>query len=81
MVDGWDSSQNKTLPRKQERNEASCVAETRVVAVPVVVEPVPVEDHLVTILVEIRDIEVAVAVPHNTCKAPSVPPPFEYSQG
>ena len=44
----------------------TCVAETRVVAEPVVAEPVPAEDHLVTILAEIRDIEVAVAVPHNS---------------
>ena len=62
---GWDSFQNKTLPRKQERNEASCVAETRVVAVPVVVEIVPVQHNLVAVLVEIRDIEVAVAVLHE----------------
>jgi len=40
------------------------VAESRVIAVPIVVEPVPIENHLVTILVEIRDVEVAVAVPH-----------------
>jgi hypothetical protein len=57
------------------------VAESRVVGVPVVVEPVPVEDHLVAVLVEIRDVEVAIVVPHNMCKVPSVPPPFEYSQG
>ena len=62
------NSQNKTLPLKQERNEESCVAESRVVAVPVVVEPVPVENYLVTILVEIRDVEVAIAVPHVYAK-------------
>ncbi len=57
------------------------MAESRVVAVPVVVEPVPVEDNLAIVLVEIRGVEVAVAVPHNTCKVPSIPPPFEYSRG
>jgi hypothetical protein len=57
------------------------MAETWVVAVPVVVEPVPVEDYLAVVLVEIRDVEVAVAVPHNTCNVPSVPPPFECSRG
>jgi hypothetical protein len=44
------------------------VAESRVVAVPVVVEPVPVEDHLVAVLVEVRDVEVAIAVPHVYAK-------------
>ena len=46
-----------------------------------VVKPVPVEDNLVGVLVEIRDIEVVVAVPHVMYKMPSVPPPFEYSRG
>ena len=58
-----------------------CEAESGVVVVPIVVSPVPVEDHLVVVLVEIRDIEVAIAVPHDTCKMPSIPPPFEYSRG
>lgn len=57
------------------------MAETRVVAVPVVVEPVPVEHNLVAVLVEIRDVEVAIAVPHDTYKIPSMPPPFECSRG
>ena len=41
------------------------MAESRVVAVPIVVEPVPIENHLVTILAEIRDAEVAIAAPHD----------------
>lgn len=57
------------------------MAETRVIAVPVVDEIVPVQHNLVAVLVEVRDVEVAVTVPHNTCKMPSMPPPFEYSQG
>lgn len=44
------------------------MAESRVVAVPIVVEPVPIENHLVTILAEIRDVEVAIAVPHVYAK-------------
>ena len=40
------------------------MTESRVVAVPIVVEPVPIEDHLVAVLVEVRDVEVVVAVPH-----------------
>ena len=48
------------------RSEESCEAEGRVVAVPVVVEPVPVHHHLAAVLVEIRDVEVAVAV-HDQC--------------
>jgi hypothetical protein len=39
------------------------VTESRIVTVPIVVEPVPIENHLVAVLVEIRDIEVTVAVP------------------
>jgi len=53
------------------------VAESRVVVVPIVVSPVPVQDDLVTVLVEIRDVEVAVTVPHITCKMPSMSPPIE----
>ena len=40
-------------------------AECGVVGVPVVVQPVPVHHDLATVLVEIRDIEVAVAVLHE----------------
>ena len=53
------------------------MAESRVVVVPIIVEIVPVLDHLVAVLVEVRDVEVAITVPHNTCKASSMPPPFE----
>jgi len=48
-------------------------------------QPLPVQlqprTNLAVALAEIRDIEVVVAVPHNTYKIPSMPPPFEYSQG
>jgi len=37
-------------------------AKRRVVGVPVVVQPVPVQHDLVTVLVEIRDVKVAVTV-------------------
>ena len=40
-------------------------AESRIVGVPVVVQPVPVQHDLVAVLVEIRDIDVAVAVLHE----------------
>jgi hypothetical protein len=41
-------------------------AESGVAGVPVVVQPVPVQHHLVAVLVEVRDVEVAVvAVPHE----------------
>ena len=40
-------------------------AEGRIVGVPVVVQPVPVHHDLATVLVEIRDIQVAVAVLHE----------------
>jgi len=57
------------------------VAESRVVGIPIVVDPVPVEDHLVAVLVEIRDVEVAIAIPHDTRKMPPMSPPLECSQG
>jgi hypothetical protein len=40
-------------------------AECGIVGVPVVVQPVPVHHNLATVLVEIRDIQVAVAVLHE----------------
>ena len=40
-------------------------AECGVVGVPVVVQPVPVHHDLATVLVEIRDIQVAVEVLHE----------------
>ena len=58
-------NKKKTLPQKQERNEVSCEAQSRIVVVPVVVKPIPVQDDLVAVLVEVRDIEVAVAVLHE----------------
>lgn len=57
------------------------MTESRVVAIPVVVQPVPVEDNLAAVLVEIGDVEVAVAVLHVMCAMPSMPPPLECSQG
>lgn len=63
---GMDSSQNKTLPTKcQERNDESCETTSRVVVIPVVVEPVPIHDNLVTVIVEIRDVEVGIIVLHK----------------
>ena len=50
-------------------------------AAPDVAKPVPVQHNLAAVLVEIRDVQVAVTVPHNTCKMPPITPPLEYSQG
>lgn len=50
------------------RSEVICEASSRVVVVPVVVEPVPVHHHLATVLDEVRDVEVAVAVLHDCTK-------------
>src|SRR3989338_1035303 len=63
-----DSSQNSTPPRSGVRSEVICKASGRVVVVPVVVEPVPVHHHLATVLYEVRDVEVAVAVLHDCTK-------------
>jgi hypothetical protein len=50
------------------------IAETQceVVGVEVVVQPVPVQHDLVTVLVEIRDIQVAVLVLHEMYKISSI---------
>ena len=55
------------LPRHKDGGEIKRVAEaeSRIVGVPVVVQPVPVHHDLATVLVEIRDIEVAVGVLHE----------------
>ena len=60
------------------------VAEAKrgVAGVPVVVQPVPVQHDLATILVEIRDVEIVVDVTvlDEMYEISSVPLPFEYSQ-
>ena len=55
-------------------------AECGVVGVPVVVQPVPIQPNLVPVVVEIRDIQVAVAVLHEMYGTSSIPLPFEYSR-
>ncbi len=60
-----DNSPNKTPPGNERRNEESCEAQSRVIVVPVVVEPVPVQDNLTTVLDEVRDVEVTIAVLHE----------------
>jgi len=62
------------------RNEAGCGDSSRVVVVEVIVEPVVVPVPLITVPDEVADNEVAVGVA-VTCSVPSLPPPFEYSQG
>ena len=64
---------NKTPPPKQRRNEESCDGSSRVVAVPVIVEPVVVRHHLVVIPVAIPDIQVVVRRVAEMCEAPPVP--------
>ena len=55
-------------------------AEGGVVRVPVVVQPIPVEDDLAFVLDEIRGVEVAILVLHEMYEMPSVPLLLEYSQ-
>ena len=77
----WTTLKTK-LPRHKDEGEMKRIAEaeSRIVGVPVVVQPVPVHHNLVAVLVEIRGIEVAVLVLHEIYEVPSVPLPFEYSQ-
>ncbi|MDQ5949300.1 MAG: hypothetical protein QG589_426 [Patescibacteria group bacterium] len=56
-------------------------AQSRVVGVPVVVQPVPVHHNLATVLDEIRDIQVAVMVLHEIYGTSSIPLPLEYLSG
>ena len=66
------SLQNKTLPRKnnRERNEEICEKQGRVLDIKLVVEPVVVRLPMTAIKVQIADIEVAVRVA-VTYKVPS----------
>lgn len=59
----------------------SCETKRGVIGIPVVVEPVPVDNHLAFVLDQVRNVEVAIAVPNETHEMPSAPPPFEYSPG
>jgi hypothetical protein len=49
----------------ERRKEESSDAQSRVVVVPVIVEPVPVHHHLAVVLDEVRNVEVAIAVLHK----------------
>ena len=51
-----------------------------IVGVEVVVEPVPIQIPALTVLIQVRDVPVAVVVHRETCGKPSVPPSLEYSQ-
>jgi hypothetical protein len=63
------------------RNEESCETERGLVAVPVIVEPVPVQVHLAVVLDEIRHVEVAIAIPNERAVRHPYHLPLEYSQG
>ena len=54
------------------KNEEICEAESWAAVAPTVAETAPAEDNLITVLVEIRDVLVAVAVPNVMYKAPSI---------
>ena len=69
---------NKTLPVR-ERNEVICEQSRRVVAVPVVVEPVVVPIPHPVVEIQIADIEIAIRVA-VAYRMPSLPPPLEYSR-
>lgn len=69
--------QNKTPPPcRQRRNEEVCERRSGVVSVPVVVEPVVVPDPLVSVPVEVTDVEVAIGVA-VLYRPPSISPPLE----
>ena len=53
-----------------------------IIGVEVIVKPIEVQDPLLTIEVEIRDIAVAIrSLPDEMYEIPSLPPPIEYSPG
>ena len=57
----------------------SCETQSGVAGVPVIVEPVPVENHPVIALDEIRDMPVAVAIQDEMYKGPSMSLPLEFA--
>lgn len=70
-ADGVENFQKKTPPtQRRGRNEEICEEESRAVAVPVILEPVPIQHNLVAILVEVRSVQVVVAVPDKCTKHP-----------
>ncbi len=73
------SLRNKTLPAR-ERNEVICEQSRRVVAVPVVVEPVVVPIPRPVVEIQIANVKVAIGVA-VTYRMPPLPPPLEYSWG
>lgn len=72
---GTASYKNKTLPVR-ERNEVGCEQSRRVIAVPLIVQPVVVPIPRPIVEVQIADIQVAVRVA-VAYRMPSLPPPFE----
>jgi len=56
-------------------------AEDAVVAVPVVVEPVPVLDPAVSVPVDVVHVVGVAGMPPKICNLSSKPPPLEYSRG
>ncbi len=52
------------------------------IGVEVVVQPVVVQHPAIAIPVEVPHVAVAIRIhPDEICRIPSMPPPFEYSQG
>ena len=77
-MDGTDNLPKTQPCRSRVRNKKSCVNQSRVVVIPVVVEPVEVPVPPATVPVEVANVEVAVpvAVMYET---PSVPLLIEHS--
>ena len=73
-MDGTDSLIDKTLPISRERNEDSSENSSRVVRVPVVVEPVVVPVPPTIVPVEVTNVEVAVRVAIYARYHPLSPP-------
>ena len=70
-VVGWAKlfPRNKTLPvNHRERNEKSCAQDGRIARIEIIVEPVVVPVPLVTVPVEVTDIQIAIRVA-NICNA------------
>lgn len=72
-LDAWSADGKKTLKRNNPRHEGCRTkrfadGEKTAAAVPVVVDPVQVERTLAVVLVEIRDVAVAVEEGDRTCR-------------
>lgn len=74
--------QNSSAKITEEKSLIIANPKETIVGIPVVIKRIEVEVALRTVLVEIRNMAVAINLGNGTlCKRPSVPPPTDFSKG